>query len=414
MINFKRLLRKFCILLPRIWRLHWYKLILVFICGLFLILKYKKDNDRHAHVPDFEREKPLKVGDYLDQKENTALIVPQDFCQSKSFLVIAVCSSLEHFAHRQIIRETWGNTREFNYQKFYKLHGHLEGIYLPIMPSRVELYAEYLSGVGKSLTAKVQVVFIVGRAKIESQQVIERLTREANHYNDMIQENFVDSYHNLTLKSVMALKHISRSCSSTAAFLLKCDDDSFINVPNLLHFLLGGTIPLYRDTMEYHFQNTYKVRSPWNRFNASKGVMYGHKFCNMLVESDVRSPWYVPKYMFEGLQFPMYLSGTGYLLSMDVVLRLYEESLTTSLVHLEDVFVTGICAERAGIQRRHHPLFNYVHWKPLCIYKGTISLHPVPGNQMLEAWSFVSNYNIKCLPPDKHAIKRQITRKSHC
>ncbi|XP_016985841.1 beta-1,3-galactosyltransferase 1 [Drosophila rhopaloa] len=419
MIQFMRPLRRLRIHLPRTLRLRRYKLILVLIFVLFFFyrdqfMKHMEDNDRQADLPGWEREKPLKISYYLDQKKDTALIEPQGFCKSKTFLIIAVCSSLDHFAQRQIIRETWGNTKEFNYEAFEKLHYHLKGKYLPIMPSRVRLYAEYLSGFGKSLTAKVQILFIVGRARTESQRECEKLSLEANQYNDILQENFADSYNNLTLKTVMALKYISQRCSSTSAFILKCDDDSFINVPNLLHFLLGGTIPLYTDTVDYHFQNTYKVMSPWNRFNASGVVMYGHKFCNMEVDVDVKSPWYVPQYMFEGFKYPVYLSGTGYLLSIDVVQRLYEEALTTSLVHLEDVFVTGICAEKAGIQRHHHPLFNYVHGKPLCIFKGTISLHPMPGNTMSEAWAFVSNYNIKCPPPDKHFIKKQVTKKAHC
>ncbi|XP_037713930.1 beta-1,3-galactosyltransferase 1 [Drosophila subpulchrella] len=412
------LLQRLRLHLPRIWRLtRRYKLILIILFVLFCfyknqIVKYVDNSDRKAELPGWERERPMKIGDYLDQKKNTALIVPHDLCRRKTFLVIAVCSSLDHFSQRKTIRKTWGNTREFNYGVFMQLHGHLEGKYLPIMKDRIKLYADYLSVLEHSLTATVRIVFIVGKSQHDYMR--EKLSREANQHNDIIQENFVDSYHNLTLKSVMALKHISQRCAKTAAFFLKCDDDTFVNVPNLLHFLLGGTVPLYKDTVGYHFRTTYKVMSPWNRFNASSDVMYGHKFCNMKANYDVRSPWYMPQYMFQGAKYPKYLSGTGYLLSIDVVQRLYEQAINTSLVHLEDVFVTGICAEAAGIQRRHYPVFNYVHGKPLCIFKGTISLHPVPGHQMLEAWSFVSNYSIKCPPPDKHFIKSQITKKSHC
>nr|XP_017010972.2 beta-1,3-galactosyltransferase 1 [Drosophila takahashii] len=414
------MLQRLSLYRPRIWRLiRRYKLVLILLLVLFLIyrghvVKYKDNTDRQAELPGWEREKPLKIGDYLDQKKNTALIVPQDFCKIKTFLVIAVCSSLEHFAQRKTIRESWGNTRDFNYKEFVKLHGHLEGKYLPIMKDRLRHYADYISVLGHSLTASVRIVFIVGRSKHKSMREDEKLSREANRHNDIIQEDFVDSYHNLTLKSVMALKHISQSCGNTSAFFLKCDDDTFVNVPNLLHFLLGGTIPLYKDTVGYHFRTTYKVMSPWNRLSATDEVMYGHKFCNMEANFDASSPWYMPKYIFQGAKYPKYLSGTGYLLSIDVVKRLYKESLTTSLVHLEDVFVTGICAEEAGIQRRYHPLFNYVYQKPLCIFKGTISLHPVPETRMMEAWNFVANYSIKCPTPDNLFLKSQIAKKSHC
>ncbi|XP_017068640.1 beta-1,3-galactosyltransferase 1 [Drosophila eugracilis] len=372
------------------------------------------NHDREVELPGWERVKRLRISEYLDQTKITALKVPQDFCKTKAFLIIAVCSSLNHFAHRKAIRETWGNTKVFNYEEFHKLHGHLDGNYLPILPERLKLYADYLSVLPNSLIANIRIVFIVGRSSKGNRQKDDRLSRESNHYNDIIQENFIDSYHNLTLKSVMALKHISQSCAETTAFFLKCDDDTFVNVPNLLHFLLGGTIPLYKDTVGYHYRTNYKVKSPWNRMNSSREVMYGNKFCNMYADNNVRSPWYMPKYMFEGKRYPSYLSGSGYLLSIDVVQRLYKEALTTSLVHLEDVFVTGICAQRAGIQRRLHPLFNYVHGKSKCIFKGTITMHPMYGNTMLEAWNFVSNYSIKCPSPAKNTIKYQLIMKSHC
>lgn len=36
------------------------------------------------------------------------------------------------FIYRQILRETWANTSEFNYSKFSILHAHMKGTYLPI------------------------------------------------------------------------------------------------------------------------------------------------------------------------------------------------------------------------------------------------------------------------------------------
>lgn len=30
---------------------------------------------------------------------------------------------------------------------------------------------------------------------------------------------------------------------------MKCEEDIFVNVPNLIHFLLGGSVPVYKSTM---------------------------------------------------------------------------------------------------------------------------------------------------------------------
>lgn len=50
---------------------------------------------------------------------------------------------------------------------------------------------------------------------------------------------------------------------------------------------------------------------------------------------------YSPNYMYDKDTYPNYLSGTGYVMSVDVALRLYNASLRIPLFHLEDVFVTG-------------------------------------------------------------------------
>lgn len=36
-----------------------------------------------------------------------------------------------------------------------------------------------------------------------------------------------------------------------ARFIMKCDDDTFVNVPNLIHYLLGGVIPAYSAATNY-------------------------------------------------------------------------------------------------------------------------------------------------------------------
>ncbi|KAH8308718.1 beta-1,3-galactosyltransferase 1 [Drosophila kikkawai] len=384
---------------------------------VYLPLIYMDVHRRSAGLPDWTLETSRSVSDYLDPGQETATIVPRDLCRNKTFLVIAVCTGLGNFVQRQTIRETWGNTTEFNYPAFAKLHGHLKGRYLPLLPERLKLYAEYLHGMGDTLTATVRVVFVIGRSRDEALVGNETLTRihsEAEQYNDIIQGNFVDSYNNLTLKSVMALKHISRSCSNTSAFFLKCDDDTFLNIPNLLHFLLGGTIPLYNDTLDYHDRFTFLATSPQNRMNDSSGVMYGHQFCNVVPVSDVTSKWYMPSYMYPPEAYPKYLSGAGYLLSIDVVQRLYEASLNTTLVYLEDVYITGLCAQRANVKRRHHPLFSFAHSKKLCAFKGSILQHQVKDDSMVEAWNHVSDYSIKCPPPERYFSQLRLHKRPNC
>jgi len=59
---------------------------------------------------------------------------------------------------------------------------------------------------------------------------------ESLHYSDIIQEGFVDSYNNLTLKSVMMLKWVLSNCHSVR-YIMKTDDDMFVNINNLVRLL---------------------------------------------------------------------------------------------------------------------------------------------------------------------------------
>lgn len=45
--------------------------------------------------------------------------------------------------------------------------------------------------------------------------------------------------------------------------------------------------------------------------------------------------------MYQEKTYPHYLSGTGYLMSRDTVVHLYNAALEIPYLHLEDVFITG-------------------------------------------------------------------------
>lgn len=49
----------------------------------------------------------------------------------------------------------------------------------------------------------------------------------------------------------------------------------------------------------------------------------------------------MPKYMYHYDTYPEYLSGVGYLMTKDTVLKLFLGALRSSMVYLEDVFITG-------------------------------------------------------------------------
>lgn len=123
---------------------------------------------------------------------------------------------------------------------------------------------------------------------------------------------------------------------------MKCDDDTFVNIPNLLHVLLGGTVPVYNATIQEYDQHSVQAKMGSNRLNQYEELLLGLRFCNSKPIANISSKWYTPMYMYSGNIYPAYLSGTGYIMSMDAAEKLYKTSLKTPLFHLEDVYLTGM------------------------------------------------------------------------
>ena len=103
------------------------------------------------------------------------------------------------------------------------------------------------------------------------------------------------------------LKWFDQACSGKATYLMKTDDDMYVNLDNLLDLVRHNKDP-YLMTGEVNAQyvlaisfETYFINLPF-----SGSVLSGAK--------PIRDPynkWYSPKYMYEGKVYPMYLSGTG-------------------------------------------------------------------------------------------------------
>ncbi|NXR77274.1 B3GT4 galactosyltransferase, partial [Pycnonotus jocosus] len=68
---------------------------------------------------------------------------------------------------------------------------------------------------------------------------------ESRQHGDILQGHFGDSYANLTVKTLLLLRW-ARACCEAAPFLLKADDDVFVNVPAVATYLAtwpGGAPP---------------------------------------------------------------------------------------------------------------------------------------------------------------------------
>lgn len=135
------------------------------------------------------------MSEFVKPAVKTLLLEPsQPICKSsdKIRLLVAVLSHPGSHERRQVIRKTWGR-----------------GI------------KEYPG---------VKMVFMLGAS---SQEMDKDVLNEAIKYDDLVQEDFLDTFVNLTLKTTFLFKWITSNECLTAKFLFKTDDDTFVNPSQL-------------------------------------------------------------------------------------------------------------------------------------------------------------------------------------
>ncbi|XP_052466992.1 beta-1,3-galactosyltransferase 2-like [Carassius gibelio] len=201
------------------------------------------------------------------------------------------------------------------------------------------------------------------------------IEEESDRYHDIIQQDYRDTYNNLTLKTLMGMYWITKYCPE-AKYVMKTDSDMFVNTEYLMEKILK---PKGQQTQKY-FTGLHMTGFFPNRNNESK--------------------WYMPLELFPGRQYPTFCSGTGYVFSGDVAQRIYVASLTIPRLHLEDVYV-GICLAKLKIEPEPPPnehLFN--HWQvpySSCTYSNLITSHGFGPNELIQYWQHLqSNKHIPC------------------
>ncbi|KZS18204.1 putative Acetylgalactosaminyl-O-glycosyl-glycoprotein beta-1,3-N-acetylglucosaminyltransferase [Daphnia magna] len=167
--------------------------------------------------------------------------------------------------------------------------------------------------------------FILGKPdQIETQKRIEE---ESQMYGDIIQIEMVDTYRNLTLKLVGLFNWLhTRNCSKVD-FVVKADDDVFVNVRNLAHFV----------------QSQPRHDTNLTIFGTSAGNLWPARDGKWELTYE-EWPWH---------RFPRYFNGPAVLFPGNTIVPLLASFQTTPMLHIDDLYFSGICVERAGIKNSY-------------------------------------------------------------
>jgi hypothetical protein len=238
------------------------------------------------------------------QQKTNVICNPNDIID----VLILITSAPDHFAERQALRSTWLSFTQNN-------------------------------------KSNVRYAFLLGIS--------------TDTATDIIKGDFIDTYANLTLKVLMGFKWAITNCAH-ARYVMKTDDDMYVNIPNLL--IATSSIPqnaIIGTCME--MSKPFRSRS---------------------------SKWYASKEDYPAKYYPKFCSGTGYVTKMNVVKKIYEISREIPFFHLEDIYI-ALCIQKlnytAITYRGFHNLLQVVD---PCVYRGgsLITSHGLTPSKLLEIW----------------------------
>lgn len=247
-----------------------------------------------------------------------------DCRKNPPFLIILVTCHCDQIKTRMAIRETWGKERVVS-------------------------------------DKRIVTFFLLGSTMHPRDEITAMM--ESLVFKDIIQKDFLDTYYNLTLKTLMGLEWVHKFCPQSS-FVMKTDSDMFVNPFLLTELLLK--------------------RNRTTRFFTGALTMHARPV------RDPRSKWYMSKEEYPWNKYPHYCSGAGYVFSTDVASRMYIVSKKIPFFKLEEVFV-GLCLSHLKIKLEalHSEQVFFVgriEFSP-CRYRRLVTSHFITPTEMLVFWN---------------------------
>ncbi|XP_031136062.1 beta-1,3-galactosyltransferase 1-like isoform X1 [Sander lucioperca] len=238
---------------------------------------------------------------------------------------------------------------------------------IPVAPHNREARDIIRNTWGKETTVLGRVVshyFLLGLSKEQdgTETIKEQVLQESQRHRDILQSDFLDSYNNLTIKTMVMFEWLSSHCPNTS-YAMKIDSDIFLNVHNLVDMLLKAPRHLYMTGM------------------VARGAA---------VLRDPNSKWFLPVSAFPDSRYPPYALGLGYVFSLDLPKKILEASAHVKAVYIEDVYV-GLCMRHLGIALTdppHGSLFraDIPYWVSNCYWTSVITTLLQNSNQLSDVW----------------------------
>ena len=220
-------------------------------------------------------------------------------------------------------------------------------------------------------------VFVVGKSG-RGMNEDELNIAEAKQHNDMLIGNITDNYINNVVKFYMGQIWASRF---DIRYTLKTDDDVYVRIPRVLEYLVNAQLP-----RPFYGGWTYKSHN---------------------VSRSLNGKWTVSWKYFSEVAFPKFNSGAFFILSSDLLNRLFNYAHVRKPFHTDDAYV-GVAMRDFGVKPTRIPSFHLLHDMNAFAHKATdcklLSMHGFSHRMNAEAIRFLHG-RLELLTCGKKKIK---------
>lgn len=221
----------------------------------------------------------------------------------------------------------------------------------------------------------IKLFFVGVTVGAERERLENALAEENLKHADIILMDFLDTYQNLTVKTMMMMNWLATYCTS-ASYVMKIDADIFLNVYYLIDML---------------------------PFPARKNYITGSVINDGMPRRDKNSKWYLSEDLYPDPMFPPYVSGAGYVFSIDLAAKISMASRYVRPIPLEDVYV-GLCLKIFGVRPVYgrsmfwlRNLFEVRHMDyDKCTFARLVLVVDFPPSELVKNWPDFQRTNGKC------------------
>lgn len=316
----------------------------------------------------------------------------KDYCVDNNYhtlrIVFLVKSAAENFERRSAIRSSWGFKKRF-------------------------------------FDVPTRTIFLLGIHE-NNQELQSKIHEESIKFKDILQAEFVDSYYNNTIKTMMGLKWAAINCLNSK-FYMFIDDDMYVSVKNVLAFIRNPAYyPDYlkepsrlgkREAKDYNLtdenvpinnsnyttnlinNNDEKIKELNGKLRRKKRQIFDFElpddvrlFAGYVFKSSPHrhktSKWYVSLDEYPYDYWPPYVTAGAYILSKNALVDMYYTSFYTKHFRFDDIYL-GLVAKKADIEPFHCDEFHFYkrEYTPFN-YKYVIVSHGYgEPSELLQIWN---------------------------